>query len=289
MALLKTETITNQLKSKWPILMLLIKSTLTKIIRLIPNKYLKYNIRCFYYNHILKPTQYHVYYKNNSFEFKYKSGITIVSFYDILVDASNSIPGYIANYKLKEGDIVVDCGAYVGAFTLYAAKVVGFKGTVIAFEPDPLNYEKLLSNISLNNLTNVSAINKGVWSQNTILAFNDSHNECAHVLLDNKAESKINVPVVSLDSELETLGIHRVDFIKMDVEGAEIEALKGAVRVLEHNDIHLAIASYHEVDGKPTSSGVESLLTSNNYRAMTSFPRHPTTYAEKFYTGLLAI
>jgi FkbM family methyltransferase len=164
---------------------------------------------------------------------------------------------------------------------LFAAKAVGKTGKVIAFEPDSLNFEKLKRNIALNHLTNVIAISKGVYCKNALLNFDSSHDEAAHVLLDMQAEPNSRVPVVTLDSELDTLGIQRVDFIKMDIEGAEIEALKGAAKTLKSNSVHLAIASYHILNGEQTSSEVERLLISQNYRAMTLFPEHLTTYASK--------
>jgi FkbM family methyltransferase len=273
-----------------PVVMDALKGALTKINKRLPDNYLKYNLRCFYYNHIRTPDPHpHAYYKNNSFNFRFKSGITIASYHAIIYEVKILVPAYIAKYKLQEGDVVLDCGAYVGAFTLYAARAVGCKGVVIAFEPDPVNYEKLISNIKLNNLTNVIAVNKGVWSNNTTLPFNARHDECAHVILEDSSGYNNKVSFVSVDSELETLGIHRVNFIKMDVEGSEIEAIRGASRVLDHNNVHLAIASYHEVNGKQASSEVESLLASNNYTAVTAFPEHPTTYAEKLSRGLLAV
>jgi hypothetical protein len=73
----------------------------------------------------------------------------------------------------------------------------------------------------------------------------------------------------------------RIDFIKMDVEGAEIEALKGSMNTLKEFDVNLAIASYHEVDGKKTSHEVEKLLSEYGYEAKTSFPMHLTTFGFK--------
>ena len=62
----------------------------------------------------------------------------------------------------------------------------------------------------------------------------------------------IEIKVDTLDNILEGLKIDRVNFIKMDIEGAEIEALKGMKETLGNNDVKLAIASYHKVNGQPT-------------------------------------
>jgi FkbM family methyltransferase len=260
----------------------MIKRILSKLMNLSPDERLKNACRRFYFKYFERPgPPFHPHRKHSYLEYKFKGGITVKSYYDIRDLIEIPVQGYIAECKMSKGDVVVDCGAHFGAFTLYAAKVVGDKGKVIAFEPDSVNFEKLERNINLNCLTNVIAIKKGVYSKNTSLAFDSSHDEGAHVLSDGQADPNTCVSVVTLDSELELLGIQRVDFIKMDVEGAEIEAIKGAVRILASNDVHLAIASYHEVDGKPTSSELEKLLTSQNYKTETTFPSHITTYAFK--------
>jgi hypothetical protein len=86
---------------------------------------------------------------------------------------------------------------------------------------------------------------------------------------------------VSIDSELEMIGINKVNFIKMDVEGSELEAIKGAEQTLKNNDVHLAIASYHIINSQPSFTELEKLLTLFNYKAVTAFPEHLTTYAAK--------
>jgi hypothetical protein len=86
------------------------------------------------------------------------------------------------------------------------------------------------------------------------------------------------VEVTSLDAELERLGLDHVDLLKADVEGAEIEMLKGAKRLLDGGEVRSSIASYHVVDGKMSCYAVEDLLRSHGYEAETNFPHHPTTY-----------
>jgi hypothetical protein len=67
----------------------------------------------------------------------------------------------------------------------------------------------------------------------------------------------------------------------MDIEGAEIEALKGSINTLKEFDVKLATASYHEVDGKKTSNEVEKLLHKCGYDAKTTYLMHLTTYGCK--------
>ncbi len=176
--------------------------------------------------------------------------------------SSNTIKAYVSHYKPKKKDIVIDAGASPGDFTIYASKLVGGKGKVICFEPDINGFKLLLNNIELNKLKNVIAINKGLWSKERTLNF---------------GSQKINV--VTLDSELKKLGVDRVDFIKMDIEGAEIESIKGCKDTLKKNMPNLAIASYHVVNGKKTSIDLEKMLNRINYKTITEYPPHPTTFA----------
>jgi FkbM family methyltransferase len=262
----------------------MVKRTLAKILNLLPGEHLKRSCRRFYFNYVEKPgPPFPRRYNGRYFEYKLKRGITLKSYQDIAGLLEVPVQGYLEKHRITKGEVVVDCGAHFGAFTLYAARAVGEKGTVVAFEPDSLNFEKLVSNIELNRLTNVIALKKGVYSKNASLAFESSHDDAAHFLADGGLDSRPGtcLPVVTLDSELGALGIRRVDFIKMDVEGAEIEAVKGAARTLASNDVSLAIASYHEVEGKPTALALEGWFASQGYNALTQFPAHPTTFASK--------
>jgi hypothetical protein len=97
-------------------------------------------------------------------------------------------------------------------------------------------------------------------------------------MFDGVRESMTDVPVVSLDNALTEIGISNINFIKMDIEGAEIEAIKGAKKTLSNN-CGLAIASYHIIDGEKTCIQLEKLLSTLGYSVITSFPEHLTTYA----------
>jgi FkbM family methyltransferase len=189
-------------------------------------------------------------------------------------------PGYLRNYSLKQGDVVIDAGAYEGTFAVYAAKAVGENGRVVAFEPDTENCRKLQENIRLNLLTNVTVISKALWSEDRTLKFNNKHTAGSSFFFNASPHSK-ETAAVSLDSELKRLGIDKADFIKMDVEGAEVQALKGSEEKLKNNDANLAIGTYHVVNGEETCAAVEAVLKELGYEAETGFPEHKTTYGSK--------
>jgi FkbM family methyltransferase len=253
------------------------------ISRCIPESDLKNRLSCIYKNCCEK----------NNYSIAYKNKIYIVVFDSIPImlctnkceEAFNQ--GYLEHYRIKKNDFVVDGGAYVGAFSIYAAKIVGDGGKVIAFEPDAKNYKLLLKNIKLNKSKNIIPINKGLWRNSTTLRFRSSSGEASSLIFDENQNGHINqdgniidVEVTSLDDELELLNIKKVDFIKMDIEGAEVEAVKGAKRLLKNNYVNLAIASYHIVDGKQTYLELTEVLTGLGYHSETGFLRHLTTYAK---------
>lgn len=247
----------------------------SKVSSLIPESELKNRLSCIYSNYI----------ERNNFSVKYNDGSYIISFDGVTLklftkhaeDVFNL--GYLNKYRIKEGDVVVDGGAFVGAFAIYAAKVVGERGKVIAFEPDKTNYEILIKNIYLNELNNVIPLNKGLWSESTALRFRSSNGENSTLFFkDNQSCDIIEIDVISLDDQLRALKIGKLDFIKMDIEGAEIEAIKGAKEILENNNVNLAIASYHIIDGEPTHFKLRELLSSMGYYTEIGFPAHLTVY-----------
>jgi FkbM family methyltransferase len=257
------------------------EESLNKLFRAFPENSLKDRVRSVYYNIIQNSVKVH--YRNGFVADVGEFSIRFPNMRIVLPDLETCVKGYLARYEMRKGDVVVDGGAYTGTFTMIAANMVGDEGKVIAFEPDTENHKRLLANIKLNDLKNVIVIPKGLWSSDTKLPFRDAHNIGSSFIFDEPCgDSIIDLPVVSLDREFERLGIEKVDFIKMDVEGAEIEAIKGAKNILAKSDAKLAIASYHVISGRETSFELEKLLGDMGYRAETSYPEHRTTYAVKY-------
>lgn len=89
------------------------------------------------------------------------------------------------------------------------------------------------------------------------------------------------VPVTTLDAIARDHDLDRLDFVKMDVEGAEIQALKGSQKVLQLYRPFFAIASYHEINGSRTYPIVERFLTEYGYNVKTGYAQHLTTYGWK--------
>jgi FkbM family methyltransferase len=135
---------------------------------------------------------------------------------------------------LKPGATVVDAGANFGHYALTAANIVGADGHVIAFEPHPETYNLLAANAALLSTDNLSAIQAGLSDKSgEITLFADAANPGGHSFFEwNVRRSngdKKTVPVYSLDSFLQTeLPERRLDVLKMDVQGFEMNLLNGA-------------------------------------------------------------
>jgi FkbM family methyltransferase len=170
---------------------------------------------------------------------------------------------YEGSYRFKKGSVVLDAGARIGVFAAKVSKALGGEGKVIAIEPEPRNYACLRKNIEANRLDNVIPIRKMLWSQKQEVGLFLSSNSASHSAYWDDfyglTGESISVEAEALDDILETLRIEAVDFIKMDIEGSEIEALKGMKRVLE-SDVQLSIAAYHPVQGSLTHNVVVSQL-----------------------------
>lgn len=149
----------------------------------------------------------------------------------------------IVREQIKEGDIVVDVGANIGYYTLIFAQLVGKSGKVIAFEPEPKNFEILKKNIAINNYDNVIVEQKIVSEKcgSMKLYVSDSDIVGHRIQQMGDLEHFVEVESVTLDDYMKKLNLdEKVNFIKIDVEGAEPNVLEGSKEILEKND-HLKI------------------------------------------------
>lgn len=133
---------------------------------------------------------------------------------------------------LKSGDVFIDIGANIGLFSLIASQCVGKGGKVIAFEPAPTTFNRLLENEDLNNIKNIDSRNIGLSDELGELNFYISDNgfdawNSFAPSADNKLQKKITVSVSTLDYELQHIDKAKIKLVKIDVEGWEKFVLKG--------------------------------------------------------------
>lgn len=140
---------------------------------------------------------------------------------------------------IQKGMVVLDVGANIGYFTLIAAKLVGEEGKVFAFEPEPYNFDLLVRNLKLNGYHNVTPAQKAISDKNgRATLFLDRTQWDQHSLsrrnVTNFSGNSIEVDVQTLDDFLKDFG-HRVDFAKIDVQGAELAVIQGMRHIIESN------------------------------------------------------
>lgn len=131
---------------------------------------------------------------------------------------------------LNKGDVCIDVGANQGIYTLLMAQVVGNNGHVIAFEPAEHQYKHLAENLALNNRQNVIPVKAALGScVGTATLYHDKNDGGGALQVPgNPTGSCERVTVTTLDGYCDRQGIESIDFIKVDVEGAELEFLRGA-------------------------------------------------------------
>jgi len=134
--------------------------------------------------------------------------------------------------SLKPGMTVLDIGSNVGYFTVFSALLVGSHGRVIAIEGDPDVAALVQQNAMLNALSNITIIAGVAARANGMLRFGRGKASGWSGLHSESAEEWIEVPAYTVDSLADDLGLQKMDFVKVDVEGAEEEVIAGMPRSL---------------------------------------------------------
>jgi len=139
--------------------------------------------------------------------------------------------------SIKKGDIVVDVGASIGYFTLIAAKIVGDTGKVFAFEPDSNNFKILKKNVEINKYYNVILEQKAVSDVNGKINLFSSDGIGFHSTINPHITTpSIPIESIKLDQYFRNLNlIDKINFIKIDVEGAEFRVLNGMNMILKQS------------------------------------------------------
>jgi len=160
--------------------------------------------------------------------------------------------------RLDGSPVFVDVGAHIGKYTILAGRLLRSRGTVLAVEPDPDNFQALERNVARNALANVRCLNIGCWSvEGTLTLYRDSGNLGGHSFMEERGGKRISVPVKTLDTIIREEGIGRVDLIKIDVELAEFHVLQGARRVLESSP---NVTVFFEESADPETSQAVRML-----------------------------
>jgi FkbM family methyltransferase len=153
---------------------------------------------------------------------------------------------------VKPGDTVLDVGAHIGLFAVIASRLTGATGKVIAFEPAPATFNLLQQTVHINKADNIIAtVQKAVGSGpgKTTFFISDSVADNSNSLvsyLGDRPLNGIDIEITSIDTIVAEEKLNRVNFMKIDVEGAEYDTLRGAAQTFKQFAPY-AIVAIHPV------------------------------------------
>lgn len=220
------------------------------------------------YNSLAKTIKY----RNNAYEFSYNRKRYV------LPTAKIDIPVFYHSYKIDEipcnvlkkiqGKIFIDCGAFIGDTSLILNKFN--PGKIYAFEPVKENYDNMLKTIRQNELRNVIPVKMGVGDKETRLKIKSRDILSS---IDEQGDEEIKVTTIDNFSEKNNL---EVGLIKMDIEGYELEAIKGSKKTIKKYKPVLLISLYHTAkDFFCIPKLLKKWIPKYKYRFITINHQHP--------------
>jgi len=175
--------------------------------------------------------------------------------YELLTNGFESAEIRFVQRFLRPGMTVLDIGAHHGLYTLLASKRVGKPGKVIAFEPSPRERLRLEKHLRLNRIRNVELHPFALGSQegNADLYLADGVNDWCNSLRrpEESSGQTVRVQVRRLDDVVSQSNLERVDFMKVDVEGAELDTFKGATELLSLRPRPVVMAEAYDIRTRP--------------------------------------
>jgi FkbM family methyltransferase len=176
----------------------------------------------------------HVQAEGEEFEF-YVANEVGKEWYDLGRPDPRAEMRFIRNQMVKAGNLVIECGCHHGFTTILLSRWVGSQGKIVAFDANPHNANIALKNMELNAITNVKIYSSAIGNQTgTLWITNASNARVTSAVLHGEVE----VTATRLD---DFLGGQTPDLIKIDVEGYELEVLKGLRLILDKKESNLAI------------------------------------------------
>jgi FkbM family methyltransferase len=179
-------------------------------------------------------------------------------------------PYFASDFRPKPGETAFDVGANIGPMTLLMSRMVGPSGRVFCFEPAVP--KSLQMTLTVNHLDNCQVIPKAVSDSNGSIEMRVADASKESNIIGKAPPDGIQyttrvVETTTLDDFVESKGLDRVDFVTMDIEGAEEMAVKGARRTIERFHPKLSIASYHkDLNDEPQHPRLVRLLKDLGYQ-----------------------
>jgi FkbM family methyltransferase len=166
---------------------------------------------------------------------------------------------------LRSGMTVLDIGAHHGYYTLLASRKVGSEGRVVAFEPSPRERRRLNLHLRLNGCRNVETEDcalgetEGTAQLHLVLGNESGCNSLREPAVTEQTEL-VPVRIERLDRVLQERRIGQVDFIKLDVEGAELSVLKGATELLHRRPRPVIVAEVQDIRTNPWGYAAKEIV-----------------------------
>jgi FkbM family methyltransferase len=159
----------------------------------------------------------------------------------VLAEQEHEMYGPAGGLGVRPGDVVLDVGAHVGLFTRTA--LAAGASHVVTFEVTPRSNRSLRRNLAAEIAAGtVTVVEKGAWREESILPLVIVEDCSICNSVTHRLPASINVPLTTIDRVVDELGLERVDFIKLDIENAEADALRGARHTLGRFHPRLAVA-----------------------------------------------
>lgn len=189
---------------------------------------------------------------------------------DIRSVRSRVLDYWCVDYVPKSGDTILDVGAGIGEDTLVFAGQVGTGGRVYSLEANPTTARCLEKSILHSGLTQVEVIAAAVSDRPGKVAIADQGAHVRNSLLVAEGQHCVEVPAIVLDDFIESRGIAQVDLLKMNIEGAEQQALEGCRRTIGRVR-HVAIACHDWIAALGHSEGYRTLAYAREFLATQGF------------------
>lgn len=186
---------------------------------------------------------------------------------------------WFANYEGKDGDIIIDVGAGIGAECILFSEAVGPNGRVLAIEAHPNTFTCLAKTCTYNNLRNVALFNIAISNVAKTVYIEDSEQHISNRIYKNRKAGR-PVDATTIDKLLADLAISRVALLKMNIEGAERDAIVGMTESIRN--IAKVVIACHDFKADKTGDDffrtrgeITEFLVSNEFEIISVPHRHP--------------
>lgn len=183
-------------------------------------------------------------------------------------------------YRPRAGDVVFDVGAGDGGETFYLAEMVGRSGRVVSVEAAPSPFSRLHDLVTRNGWTQVTALNIALASTPGTVSISDDPDQWVAGNIF-EADGAVDVEARTFDEVCDSLGIDHVDWVKMNIEGAEKDALRGMERMAPHIS-HLTI-SCHDFLGTEWGRSKDEVLGWLEAHGFTAEMRGDGDFVQQLY------